>query len=203
VAVDSATNLYVADSGNHSIRKVTPALFVSTPVGWSGHPGSADGPEINARFNNPSGVAVDGATSIYVADTWNHTIRKLSPTRVVTTIAGQAGSSGSADGIGKAARFSNPNGVAVDGAGNVYVADFYFNTIRKGYPPPMFRNSEIIAGQFFSVLSGPPGQLVIVEASTDLLSWLLIWTNTFAGDLNFSDPQSNVSSSRFYRTHLP
>ena len=67
----------------------------------------------------------------------------------------------------------------------------------------MFRNSEIIAGQFRSVLTGPPGQLVVVEISTDLLSWLPIWTNTFAGDLNFSDPQSGVSSNRFNRTHLP
>jgi DNA-binding beta-propeller fold protein YncE len=110
---------------------------------------------------------------------------------------------GTADGAGSAARFSNPNGVAVDSSGNLYVADFYFSTIRKGYPPPMFRNSEINLGQFRSMLTGPPGQSVVVEASNDLLTWLPIWTNTFAGPLNFSDPQGGISSNRFYRTHLP
>ena len=67
----------------------------------------------------------------------------------------------------------------------------------------MFRNSEINLGQFRSMLTGPPGQSVVVEASNDLLTWLPIWTNTFAGPLNFSDPQGGISSNRFYRTHLP
>jgi len=141
-----------------------------------------------------------------VADTFNNTIRRVAPAGtnwVVTTLGGMAGIWGNADGRGSAVRFSNPNGVAVDSAGNIYVADFYLNTIRKGYPPPMFRNPGIIAGQFFSVLTGPPGQMVVVDASTDLVSWLPIWTNTFAGSLNFSDPQSNIFSNRFYRAHLP
>jgi len=67
----------------------------------------------------------------------------------------------------------------------------------------MFRNSEINLGQFRSILMGPPGQPVIVEASPDLLSWLPTWTNTFTGTINFSDPQTVVSSNRFYRAHLP
>ena len=87
--------------------------------------------------------------------------------------------------------------MAVDGAGNVDVADFYLNMIRKGYPPPRILNPAFVPGQFRFDLTGPPGQLVIVDASTDLATWLPIWTNTFAGDLNFSDPQSNVSSNRF------
>jgi hypothetical protein len=91
----------------------------------------------------------------------------------------------------------------VDGEGNIYVADFYFNTIRKGYPPPRILNAGSIGGMFRFDLTGPPGQLVVVESSSDLVSWLPIWTNTFAGPLNFSDPQSNVSSNRFYRAHLP
>ena len=119
------------------------------------------------------------------------------------TLGGMAGIYGSADGAGSAARFSNPNGVAVDSVGNLYVADFYLNTIRKGYPPPMFRNPGIIAGQFVSVLTGPPGQMVIVDASTDLVNWLPISTNTFTGPLNFNDPQSGLYSNRFYRAHLP
>ena len=206
VAVDSATNIYVADTWNHTIRKVTPARVVTTLAGQAGSAGSADGIGNAARFNYPSGIAVDSATNLYVADTYNNTIRKLTPVGtnwVVTTLGGAPGIWGSADGRGSAARFSNPNGVAVDGSGNLYVADFYLNTIRKGYPPPIFRNSVLIASQFTSVLTGPPGQLVMVEASSDLLTWLPIWTNTFTGPLNFSDSQSGASSKRFYRARVP
>ena len=105
VAVDSAGNVYVADTGNHTIRKVTPAGVVTTLAGLAGSSGSADGTGSAARFNYPPGVAVDSAGNVYVADTGNHTIRKVTPAGVVTTLAGLAGSSGSADGTGSAARF--------------------------------------------------------------------------------------------------
>ena len=82
----------------------------------------------------PYGVAVDSAGNVYVADTSNHTIRKVTPAGVVTTLAGLAGNSGSADGTGSAARFYLPCGVAVDSAGNVYVADTGNHTIRKVTP---------------------------------------------------------------------
>ncbi|MCU0292623.1 MAG: hypothetical protein MUF10_11650, partial [Thermoanaerobaculaceae bacterium] len=86
--------------------------------------GRFDGTGAAARFNNPYGVAVDGSGNLFVADTFNHTIRRIVvATGEVTTLAGTAGSSGSADGIGAAARFSFPYGVAVDGSGNLFVAD--------------------------------------------------------------------------------
>src|SRR5678815_1496903 len=107
---------------------------------------------IRDRFYFPGGVMVDSADNIYVADTYNNTIRKVTPAGVVTTLGGMPGNIGTANGTGSAARFSNPAGLAVDNTGNIYVADFYFNTIRKGYPPPMFRNSEISVGQFRSIL---------------------------------------------------
>ena len=93
----------------------------------------------------------------------------------------------------------------MDGEGSVYVADS--GTIRKGYPAPRIFSSGPVfgfnGGQFSFNLTGPAGQLVVVEASTDLLSWLPLWTNTFAGALNFRDPQIRAVSKRFYRAHLP
>ncbi|MDG1409691.1 MAG: hypothetical protein P8Q52_03015, partial [Acidimicrobiales bacterium] len=134
VAVDGDGNLYVADSNNHTVRKITLAGEVTTLAGTAGSSGSVDGTGADARFNYPHEVAVDGDGNLYVADTSNHTIRKITPAGVVTTLAGTAGSSGSADGTGADARFTSPNGVAVDGDGNVYVADTYNYTVRKVTP---------------------------------------------------------------------
>ena len=91
----------------------------------------ADGTGSAARFFGPQSVAVDGTGNVYVADSGNHTIRKITPSGVVSTLAGLAGSSGSNDGTGCTARFYGPSGVAVDGTGNVYVADSGNLTIRK------------------------------------------------------------------------
>jgi sugar lactone lactonase YvrE len=134
VAVDSTGNVYVADTGNDTIRKITPAGVVTTLAGTAYEPGSADGTGSAARFNGPFGVAVDSTGNVYVADTLNDTIRKITPGGVVTTLAGTAGAQGSADGTGSAARFYAPSGVAVDSADNVYVADVGNGTIRKITP---------------------------------------------------------------------
>src|SRR5207249_253597 len=113
----------VADYLNNTIRKVTPGGVVTTLAGLAGTGGSADGTGTAARFNDPYGVAVDGSGNVYVADSDNNVIRKITPAGLVTTLAGLAGSYGSSDGTGSAARFNSPYGVAVDGLGNVYVAD--------------------------------------------------------------------------------
>jgi sugar lactone lactonase YvrE len=135
LTVDNAGNVYVADSQNCTIRKITPAGMVTTLAGLPGSYGSADGTGAAARFDGPQGLAVDAAGNVYVADLWNFTIRKVTPDGVVTTLAGQAGTSGSADGTGGAARFGAPwGGVAVDATGNLYVADYGNDTIRKITP---------------------------------------------------------------------
>src|SRR5262249_54951753 len=147
----------------------------------AGSPGSVDGIGSAARFDFPSGIAVDSAGNVYVADCYNNTIRKLTPMGtdwVVTTLGGTADFYGTVDETGSAARFGNPNGVAVDSVGNLYVADFYFSTIRKGYPPPKLINLGVNGGQFHFDLTAPPGQPVVVETSADLVGWLPIWTNT-------------------------
>ena len=131
IAVDAGGTLYVADAGSHAIRKISPSGVVTTFAGLAGRRGRADGTGSAARFNEPEGVAVDGSGNVYVADTGNNTIRKISPGGVVTTLAGSPGYGGSTDGTGGAARFSSPYDVAVDATGTVYVADTYNNMIRR------------------------------------------------------------------------
>ncbi len=128
---DTAGNIFVADTGNHTIRKINPAGEVTTVAGAAGNSGAADGVAGAARFYSPFGVAADRAGNLYIGDTWNHTIRKISPAGEVTTFAGTAGSIGSSDGTGTAARFNFPEGLALDGADNLYVADTGNHTIRR------------------------------------------------------------------------
>jgi sugar lactone lactonase YvrE len=132
VAVDSAGNVYVADTGNYTIRKITSAGAVTTLAGSAGSSGTNDASGTSARFYEPEGIAVNSAgTLVYVADTWNHTIRQITSAGMVTTFAGSAGNFGTNDGTGSTAQFYQPQGIAVDGAGNVYVGDTGNQTIRK------------------------------------------------------------------------
>ncbi len=118
---DSAGNAYVADTGNHTIRKLSPAGAVTTIAGAAGQAGSTDGAGGAARFSSPSGLAIDGSGNLYVADTGNHTIRKISLAGVVSTVAGVAGQPGAIDGAAGVARLETPVSVAVDGGGNLFV----------------------------------------------------------------------------------
>jgi sugar lactone lactonase YvrE len=134
LAIDSADNLYVADSGNNTIRMITPVGQVSTLAGVAGNGGSYDGPGVVATFSNPQGLAADAAGNVYVADSNNYTIRKITPSGMVSTFAGTAREGGNSDGTGAAARFYTPNGLVTDSAGNVYVVDSYNMSIRKITP---------------------------------------------------------------------
>ncbi len=130
ITTDGA-NLYVSDSGNSTIRKITISTGeVSTLAGTADSDGSADGTGSDARFNNPLGIVRNGAT-LYVTDSGNNTIRKIViSTGEVSTLAGTAGAYGSTDGTGAAARFNSPSDITTDGS-NLYVTDSGNNTIRR------------------------------------------------------------------------
>jgi len=134
IVIDTNGNLFVPDSGNHVIRKITPAGAVTTLAGAAGQVGSDDGIGATARFSSPAFIAKDASGNFYVTDQGNHTIRKITPSGTVTTLAGTAGQTGTIDGLGAAARFNVPAGVATDTSGNVYVADSQNHTIRKVTP---------------------------------------------------------------------
>ncbi len=152
IATDAAGNVYVADSGNATIRKVTPAGVVSTLAGTASTIaastiGSLDGTGAAAQFAQPTGVATDSVGNVYVVDRANHNVRKVSPAGVVTTLAGHSLAPGSANGVGAGATFNQPRGIALDGAGNIYIADTGNYTIRA-----------ITPGGAVSTIVGTPGR---------------------------------------------
>jgi len=134
VVADSSGNLYVADVYNYIIRKISPVgatWVVTTFVGVANKAGFFDGLGSAAQFYNPHGLAIDSADNLYVADWLNYAIRKVSPSGMVTTYAGSPNGSGNNDGLNTNARFSQPTGVAVNDAGNLYIADTNNNTLRS------------------------------------------------------------------------
>lgn len=129
LAVDYEGTVYVADSGNNAIRKITSDGIVSTIAG-GGRPGYKDGKGKDARFAWPTGIAVDGVGNIYVCDSQNNRIRRITSDGIVSTVAGN-GIPGFAEGSGRNAEFRFPTGIEIDKAGNIYVADSGNNRIRK------------------------------------------------------------------------
>lgn len=128
LTVDGAGNVYVSDMNNHRIRKITPAGVVTTLAG--GTQGYQDGPGAQAQFSTPTGIAVDASGNVYVADFWNHRVRKIAPNGFVTTVAGsgpvgwESDAGGFSNGIGTTASFKNPIGLVVDDTGGrVYVVE--------------------------------------------------------------------------------
>ena len=138
VAADNLGNIFVADSRNNMIRKISPEGMVTTLAG-TGAAGSVDGRGDTATFFFPEGVAVDNNGNVFVADTHNSLIRKISPDGFVTTLAGQR-IYHTIPGRDTSVRFDNPSGIAADRKGNVYVADWANNLIRKISPGGIVSN---------------------------------------------------------------
>lgn len=138
LAIDGGGNLYVA-TGSQTIRKITTGGVVSTFAGLAPNYGAADGMGSAARFDGPYGLAFDLAGNLFVTERRvgeiaGRTLRRITPAGLVTTVAGTSGFAGSADGLGTAAQFRAPMGIAVDPAGNLYVSDLIDRRIRKGIP---------------------------------------------------------------------
>jgi len=157
ITVDESGNVFVTDYFNHTIRELSPVgtnWAVTTVAGLAGVWGAADGINGSARFYLPQGIVSDGAGNLYVADSGNHTIRKLTPMGtnwVVSTVGGTAGTSGNADGTGSGALFDFPAGLAASGTGYLYTADSGNDTIRAGF---------LITNQAPTIIDQPQSQFV-------------------------------------------
>lgn len=175
VAADGAGNVYVSDNSDCVIRKVAPGGVVTTLAGTAGSCGAADaptGPASAAAFSAPQGLAADAAGNVYVADTGNSTIRKITPAGLVTTIAGTAGTVGNQDGTGANASFSGPQGLALDAAGNLYVADTNNKAVRKVTPAGVVTTVALRSGNAAGLpvpLQGPTS-LVLVGSTLYVVS---------------------------------
>lgn len=181
IALDRAGNIYVTDAGdNNRIRKITPEGLVSTLAG--GAEGFSDGQGAAAAFNTPSALAIDAADNLYVADTGNNSLRKVTPEGIVTTLAGD-GSAGYRDGPARAAQFNGPVGLALDAHGNIYIADTYNDRIRKlapdgqvstlaGGAAPGYQDGQAANALFdtpCTIVAAPNGALYIADTGNNRL----------------------------------
>ena len=173
VAVDTAGNLYIADLGNHRIRKVSPGGIITTVAGNGVDDFSGDGgPATSASLNEPSGVAVDAAGNLFINDRSNERIRKVNSSGIITTVAGGGGDSGDG-GPATSANFGFPLDVAVDAAGNLYIADAGSDRIRKVLATGSSFSVTPATLSFTATAGGqiPPTQPVMVSSDTFGLLW--------------------------------
>jgi sugar lactone lactonase YvrE len=180
LTIDGAGNLYVADTGNDTIRMITPGGVVTTFAGSTGVAGSTNGNALTATFFAPQAITVDSAGNLYVADTGNNTIRKITPAGSVTTLAGTAGVIGSSDGAGPGAQFNHPTGITVDASGNLYVVDAWNYTIRKVTPAGVVTTLAGVAGQTGFTPGALPGVLDAQIAGVTI-SGSTLYISTYAG----------------------
>jgi NHL repeat len=151
LVVDSGANLFVADAGSHTIRKVSPLGEVTTVAGSLKVRGDADGASSAARFNQPTGIARDSSGNLYVSEEGNHTIRKITSEGIVTTIAGSTGQVGASDGRSSTARFNSPNGIVLDAMGHLLVADTKNHIIRRVSPAGLVTTIGGLTGQISGI----------------------------------------------------
>jgi sugar lactone lactonase YvrE len=181
IVADKMGNLFVCDWDKDVIKKISPAGKVTILAG-SGDRGSKDGIGTKASFYLPEGIIIDSKDNLYITDTYNNMIRKISPDGVVTTLAGKS-TKGSADGKGTAASFNHPDGITIDKNGNVYIADVGNNKIRKITPDGMVStftgskihgsaNGDIAAASFYrpyGITIDKNGSLYVADYQNNLI----------------------------------
>ena len=172
IAIDASGNIYVADTGNYAIRKITKSGIITTVAGngASGFAGDG-GPAAGARFDLPSDVAVDVFGNIYVADSGNNRVRRIDTNGTITTIAGTGGNSYSGDnGPAAAATLNHPWGLAADADGAIYISDDLNNVVRKipssnVGPPSLPSSSAVNAASFVANQAVAAGSYVAIFGS--------------------------------------
>jgi sugar lactone lactonase YvrE len=189
IAVTTNGTIYVADSGNHVVRAISPTGFVTTLAGSPENWGSENGSGTNARFNGPVGLALDDQENLFVADSNNHTIRKIAPDRAVSTWAGLPGVDGCADGNAQSARFCKPAELAMDRNYNLFVADSFNHVIRRIARDGKVSTITGVAGshgtadgvngqaRFFNpygLAFSPDGALFVADAYNEMIRLVLV-----------------------------
>ena len=216
IVADASGNFFVADSQNHAIRKVTTNGMVTTFAGQLGVSGTANGSGTNAQFNTPSGLAYDSGGNLFVTDTGNGTIRKITPAGAVSTFAGVAGVSGFADGAVGGAKFNSPLGIAVATNGDVFVADCGNHCVRRisGGAVSTFAGSPLIWGSVdasgtnaqFNGLVGlafdARGNLFVSDANNDTIRKITTSgvVTTFAGAAGLDGSTDGVATAARFRS---
>ena len=220
IVVDSGNNLYIADPGNNRIRKVAAGTGIITTIAGDGTAGYSgdNGPATSAGLNLPTGVAVDSGGNVYIADTGNNVIRKINASGSITTVAGNNAEGYSGDnGAATNATLYTPNGVAVDSAGNLYIADTNNNRIRKvstsgtittiagtgtaGYTGDNGAATSATLNKPAAVVVDSTGSLYIADTSNDVVRMIAtsgtISTIAGNGSAGYSGDGGPATSARF------
>jgi gliding motility-associated-like protein len=215
LAIDIAGNIYVADTHNNLIRKITPAGMVSTFAG-SGASGAANGPAATASFSGPQGLTIDALGNLYVADTYNNLIRKITPAGIVSTCAG-TGTPGATNGADSVATFNNPHAIVIDGYGNLYVNDQANNTplVRKITPlgiTSTYAGGGVNGGNY-NTLAGIAvdfsGNVYVTDNGADVIYKIAPANNVytylptsflFAGRANYGYAQNGIGTAASFRS---